>query len=72
MLLKNQNKLLHSQSGFVIDIMACLPYDLLHNFIGTSYTDIFSILKVRNKHNILLWSQKQHNIVLVSFLKINR
>ena len=34
------------QSGFVIDIMACLPYDLLHNFIGTSYTDIFSILKV--------------------------
>ena len=26
--------------------MACLPYDLLHNFIGTSYTDIFSILKV--------------------------
>merc|ERR1719458_738251 len=34
------------KSGFFIDIMACLPYDLLHNFIGTSYTDIFSILKV--------------------------
>ena len=34
------------QSGFIIDIMACLPYDLLNTFIGTSHTDIFSILKV--------------------------
>ena len=41
-----KNLIFFSQSGFVIDIMACLPYDLLHNFIGTSYTDIFSILKV--------------------------
>ena len=32
----------------MIDVMACLPYDVLDTFseYTTSYTDIFSILKV--------------------------
>ena len=36
------------RSGFVIDLMACLPYDALNAFSSNSsfYTNIFSILKV--------------------------
>ena len=36
------------RSGFVIDLMACLPYDALNAFSPNSsfYTNIFSILKV--------------------------
>ena len=35
------------RSGFVIDLMACLPYDALNAFSPNSsfYTNIFSILK---------------------------
>ncbi|MFN9900949.1 MAG: hypothetical protein ACK55Z_19645, partial [bacterium] len=43
------------KSGFIIDIMACLPYDLLDTFTSrhtSTITDVFSILKVR--------PQKQH------------
>ena len=36
------------RSGFMIDLMACLPYDALNAFSSNSsfYTNIFSILKV--------------------------
>ena len=36
------------RSGFVIDLMACLPYDALNAFSSNSsfYTNIFSILMV--------------------------
>ena len=58
------------RSGFVIDLMACLPYDALNAFSSNSsfYTNIFSILKV---HPSILFSN-QHCIVYFKVMRLFR
>ena len=34
------------KSGFILDDLACLPYDAVNTFSSNSYTEIFNILKV--------------------------
>ncbi len=52
------------RSGFVIDIMACLPYDALNifdiNVKKGSYGNVFSILKVRKFSSV----EKKYKICL--------
>ena len=44
------------RSGFLIDVMACLPYDILDSFSAytSSYTDILSILKASISNIIII------------------
>ncbi|XP_023349841.1 potassium voltage-gated channel protein eag isoform X3 [Eurytemora carolleeae] len=67
----DQNKIRrhYLRSGFLIDVMACLPYDILDSFSAytSSYTDILSILKLMRLFRLGRVARALHRFLESSF-----